>query len=158
MGCYRVSKCTKKAVCCQYNPLQSGQVPKIHKNGFRSLLCYYPSWRSSPSPQSAACVSLPLMFHFFQTLTFLDPSLLGCTPHFLPCCFIQSNLIISVKKQGNDMCLHVMTEKLFLEWTTLCAWHVDIAFLIPLSQHSIWNTSPAHGCQGQDIYHLVGSS
>lgn len=53
------------------------------------------------------------------------------------------------------MCLHMMTEKLFLEWTTLWAWHVNIPFLIPLSQHSKRNTSPAHGCQGQDINHCV---
>lgn len=53
------------------------------------------------------------------------------------------------------MCLHMMTEKLLLEWTTLCAWHVLIPFLISLSQHSKWNTSPAHGCQGQDIHHPV---
>lgn len=49
----------------------------------------------------------------------------------------------------------MMTEKLFQEWTTLPAWHVDVPFLIPLSQHSKWYTSPAHSCQGQDIHHPV---
>lgn len=80
------------------------------------------------SPYSAAWVSLSFMFHFFHTLTPSDPSLFGWTPTLLPYCFIQPNLITSVKEQGNNMCLYVMTEKLFLEWTTLCAWHVDIPF------------------------------
>lgn len=99
------------------------------------------------------------MLHFIHTIT-LPPTnpkgLFGSTPYFLPYCFTQPSLITSVKEQGNgDMCLHVMTEKLFQEWTTLCAGHVVIPFLTPLFQHSKWSTSPAHGCQGQDIHHPV---
>lgn len=48
-------------------------------------------------------------------------------PDSLPSYFIQPNFITSVKKLGNDnVRLHMMTEKPFPEWTTLCAWNVDI--------------------------------
>lgn len=108
---------------------------------------------------------LPVLHHNFLNtfsnphITLFDPDLLGSyPPWFLPCCLIQPTSITSVMEQGNNgVCFYTTMEKLFLEQTTLCAWHVDtsVPSHIPLSQHSKRSTSPTNSCQGREIHQPV---
>lgn len=79
--------------------------------------------------QSAACVSLPFMFHFIHSITPSDQHL-ACERHLFPASLFHPgfNVIKSVKEHGNDSRLLVTTGKLFLERLAVRSEHIDVPF------------------------------